>query len=255
MAVADGPMSVSVPSQTLRSPMSVSFRSLAAEPVRLGPPQERFARELIAYHQPDHAKSDQYRTLLGALSEQFSAGQPQALLFTASSSGVGTTHVLLNLAITFARQGKLRVVVVDANMRRAAVAQRLGLHGAPGLKETVARLTPLARAVQETGLTNLLALPAGSLRTGESVPNRDERFSSIIEELREHFDLIMVDTPCWDGQDNVAALAIPCDAVYLVMPQTQSETADAGKFVQSIRERLAQTHCQLRGCILTQATL
>ncbi len=185
--------------------MAVAFRPLQPESVRLGPAQERFAPELVAFHQPEHTVSDHYRTLLGAISEQFTAGVPQVLLFTASVSEAGTTTVLLNLAITFARQGKLRVAVIDANIARPAVAQRLGLPTVPGLTETLTRTTPLARAIQETGQTNLLALTAGHVKATEQISASEAELSAMFEELREHFDLILVDAPCWDGKGKSAS--------------------------------------------------
>ena len=230
--------------------MAVAFRPLQPESVRLGP-RRALAQELVAFHQPEHTVSDHYRTLLGAISEQFTAGVPQVLLFTASASEAGTTTVLLNLAVTFARQGKLRVAVIDANLARPAVAQRLGLPTVPGLTETLTRTTPLARAIQETGQTNLLALTAGHVKATEQISASEAELSAMFEELREHFDLILVDAPCWDGKESLLRLSSICDGIYLVTPQAQADAPESGKFVHSIRRQLAGLKCQCAGSILT----
>ena len=97
-------------------------------------PKRGLAPELVAFHAPDQPASARYGDLLASLLE---AGRVRpgaacrTLLLTAARSEIGTTTVLLNLAITAARQD-LRVVVVDANLRRPAVADRLGLPPAPG---------------------------------------------------------------------------------------------------------------------------
>lgn len=234
-----------------RGPMTVMFRAVPAYPVQPRPPQERFAPELVAFHQPEHPVSDQYRTLLGAMSEQFTAGQPQAILFASDATGVGRTTALLNVAITFARQGRLRVAVVDANRARPAVAQRLGLPPAPGLEETLARTTPLARAMHESGQTNLLVLTAGTAKNA-TAPLNAEAMACILEELREHFDLILIDAPCWDGQNDILTLAGLCDGIYVVLPRSAADTERTSKLIQEIQEQLAGSSCQLRGCILTE---
>ena len=92
--------------------MTVLFRPLPDEPAtRHG--RSRFAPELVAYHQPDHAISGQYRDLLGRMLGTLPGERARVLLFTSASPATGTTTVLLNLAISVARQSGRRVVVVS----------------------------------------------------------------------------------------------------------------------------------------------
>src|SRR5205085_8748466 len=116
-----------------------------------GPPASRFARELVAFHQPEHEVSDEYRRLLSDIEAQVGADAGKALLFTSALAGAGTTSVLLNLALTRARRDAGKVAVVDANLDRPAVAKRLGAAPAPGLREVLSRTVPLAWGLQETG--------------------------------------------------------------------------------------------------------
>src|SRR5205085_392203 len=82
--------------------------------------------------------------------------------FTSAASGVGTTTVLLNVAITSAHQGKLRVLAADVNLHRPPLGDRLGLRSAPGLGEVLARGLGLEEALKETGQRQLRALTAGA---------------------------------------------------------------------------------------------
>src|SRR5581483_9552195 len=52
----------------------VSFAPLPAEAIRLRPAYERFAPEIVAFHQPNHAVSEQYRILLAAIEAQLPEG-------------------------------------------------------------------------------------------------------------------------------------------------------------------------------------
>jgi Mrp family chromosome partitioning ATPase len=226
--------------------MSVALRPLPGDASRLEPAHLRFAPELIAFHRPEHPVSEQYRSLAEGIASQWPVGRAQVVLFTALRPGTGTTTVLLNIAIVFARQGKLRVAVVDANLRHPALARRLGLPESPGLREFLAGSKSLAEAMQETGQPNLLALTAGE---GDA-PLRPlgEAFRPVLRQLRERFDLVLVDAPCWDGRPEMVALGSACDAAYLVLPQSEAETPEAEAWVRT----LPQQGAALRACILTQ---
>src|SRR5207247_1880385 len=62
-----------------------------------------------------------------------------------------------------------RVTVVDANLARPALAERLGLSAGPGLREVLTGRTPLPWAVQNTRQTNLRA-PVARRSAGPTAP-------------------------------------------------------------------------------------
>jgi Mrp family chromosome partitioning ATPase len=226
--------------------VQVSFRPLPAAPPPLRPACERFAPELVAFHQPEHPVSEQYRTLLAGLESQLQGGHPQVLLFTAAAPRTGTTSVLLNLALTRALQGDIQVAVVDANLDRPAVANRLGLPAAPGLCEVLTGGLAPERALGATGLEHLEALTAGkATRRGPALLGSDP-VRSLLHYLRGHFDLVLVDAPCWDGRPEIVSLGGLCDAVYLVQPQGAAEQAE------DLVRTIPRQGGRLRGCILTQ---
>jgi Mrp family chromosome partitioning ATPase len=70
----------------------------------------------------------------------------------------------------------------------------------------------------------------------------------VLQLLRERFDLVLVDAPCWDGRSEVVALGSACDALYLVLPEAEAEAAEVEEWVRSIIQQGGRP----RGCILTQ---
>jgi Mrp family chromosome partitioning ATPase len=163
----------------------------------------------------------------------------RALLFTAARAGSGTTTVLLNVAITAARPGRRRVLVVDANARQPAVAERLGLPIVPGLREVLSGSVSLEQALQSTEQANLLALTAGA-----AAPSGTrfvaETLRSLLRQARQRFDLVLVDGPAWDGRPEVRGLGLACDAVCLVLPEREADTAEADALLQAIPEQGAR---------------
>jgi Mrp family chromosome partitioning ATPase len=227
--------------------MAVAYRPLDVTPPPLASPRERFAPELVAFHRSQHPVSQQYRALLGMLLGSSATGSAEAILFTGAGPGAGVTTTMLNLAVTAAREGKKRVVVVEAGTRRPAVAAMLGLRPGPGLHEVLAGTVSHQGAVQESGLTGLHVLTAGAVAAVGAGRLVGDAMRAVLRHLRSRFDLILVDAMPWDGRPDVVALGALCDTVYLVVPHEDHQKPEVADLLQII----PQQGSRLRGCILT----
>lgn len=219
----------------------ISIRFQPVHPARMG--KRNIATEIVAFHQPDHPVSVQYRSLSVEISRQLPGSLPRVLLICGMSDGVGTSTVALNLAVTIARQD-LRVTIVDANLTRPALADRLGLPSGPGLKEVLAGQMPPAWCLQESIQSNLVVLPAGA----SGVPRSGAELVPIIEMLRDRSDCVLLDGGPWNDAAVANELASACDAVYLVMRQELAATPAAIE----MQELIVQKTGRLRGCVLTE---
>jgi Mrp family chromosome partitioning ATPase len=208
---------------------TVVFRPALAEAG--GPRRPRFAPEIVAFHEPDHPVSTQYRDLMTAVLA--SAGPPpRVLLFATTRPDADAGGVVLNLAVVAARAGR-HVAVVDASRRPPGVAERLGLPERPGLTEVLFGATPLDRAVQSSDLAHLSLLAAGGSPPGGGVRFAAETVRSVLRQLRQRLDLVLVRGPFWDGPD-AAALGAACDAVYLVVAAADAGSPQLDDLVQSL---------------------
>jgi Mrp family chromosome partitioning ATPase len=204
------------------------------------------ASELIAFHQPEHAVSEQYRALAGQLLPKTVDGKGRTLLFASLAPGAGTTTALLNLAISTCARYDRQTIVVDANLRRPALAQRLGLPAAAGLQEVLAGSVALERALQTTAQTNLHALAAGS-SAGKAATFPTEAIHWVVAWLRERFELIFIDGPVCSEAD-LAVLLPVADAFYLVL-----DHADASQpKVRLATKTISQLGGRVAGYIVTQ---
>ena len=144
----------------------------------------------------------------------------------------------INLGITLAKQDGTRVTVVDAHFAKPDLAGKLGIAGTPGLRDVLARQTPLAWSLQETPQQNLFALTAGRPDAPAATA-----LAPIIEQLRARSEWVIVEAGPWTN--SMASTAEACDAVYLVHSDSDSS---AGERINSI----LGTSGRLRGCIVTQ---
>lgn len=135
----------------------------------------------------------------------------KSLAFASAGLGEGKTTTVLNLAITIAQDGR-RVLVVDADLRKPAVHNRLGLKQEPGLSEILVGNLQWREVVQtaadlmlgKLGFDQVLSAPGvdnlSVLTCGHLPPNPSEFFNSqrivdLIAELEENFDLVIFDCP------------------------------------------------------------
>jgi Mrp family chromosome partitioning ATPase len=209
---------------------SIAFQAFPHLTAVLSPARDRFIPELIAYHRPNHKVSDEYRSLLTAILQQAPMGGSEVILLTGASSRTGTSTAALNLAITRAREGPGRVVVVDAQCRRPVVAEWLGLPQSPGLREVLAGDWPLARVIRDTGQQNLYALPFGAAKGSMGHPG--DALRPLLLALRRQFEFVIVDGPSWDDGPESAALAGGCDATYLVVRKAETGSPRVNELVR-----------------------
>jgi Mrp family chromosome partitioning ATPase len=217
---SQGPL---VPTLSQPRPMTVAFEPWPA-PGKTCP-----ATEITSFHQPEHPVSKQYDSLFEKVLEN-----SKVLLF-AGPEGAGTTTVLLNLAFSGCMRFQKRLAVVETNLSRPVLAERLGIPAFPGWSEFLAGSVALEKALQTT-VHPLLSALVGKQQSG---PIPAEALRWVIGWMRERFDLVLV-----DGQD-LAPLSGICDGLYLVLPQN---AADEVNHIQKV----SRTGLRLRGLIHTQ---
>jgi tyrosine-protein kinase len=155
---------------------------------------EPAAAEAVTLTEPRSLAAEQFRVLRYRLEGLHAAGV-RALAFTSAQSGEGKTTTLINTAVTLARGGKNRVVVVDADLRRPSVARMMGLNARDGLCDVVAGRVALGNCLWRFGNDELFVLPAGQVPDDICNTLYDSRIISVLQDLKQRFDFVLVDTP------------------------------------------------------------
>jgi Mrp family chromosome partitioning ATPase len=225
------------PALTVPVPMTVAFQPCPGVPE----PCLRVAPEVIASHQPDHEVSKQYRALLARVLPTPAGATGDVLLFTALAPAAGVTTALLNLAVSACAADGRAVVAVDVNLRRPALAGRLGLAAGPGVSELLAGRAALEQAVRRTAQDRLHALTAGAA-AAPGVAITAEAVRWVVAWLRERFDAVFLDGPTWAEGAEMAALVSAADQVLLLLDRgdaTEPRVRAAGRAVARMGGRLA----------------
>ena len=139
-------------------------------------------------------------------------------VFVVSSSlpheGKSTTAV--NLAITLAL-AKQRVALVECDLRRPLIARRLGLDDGVGTTSVLIGKVALRDALQPYADTGLDVLACGPIPPNPSELLQSHAMEKLLGELREQYDIVILDAPPLLPVTDAALLAAQADGALLVV--------------------------------------
>lgn len=142
---------------------------------------------------------------------------PKVVMVTSAIPGEGKSTCALNLAAVSAQSGK-RTLIVDADLHRGSMSERLWIPSSPGLSELLSgngATTPIVPS-PVAGIENLDVLVAGEPPINSADLMDSEAMRNCLEKWRAEYDFIVLDSvPVLPVMDAVV-LNTMCDATILL---------------------------------------
>jgi len=179
--------------------------------------------------------TEAYQTLRTALLFAKKGEHGQVVLVTGTAPGEGKTTTLLNLAKLLAVSGE-RAVVLDGDLRRATVHQRLGLGREPGLTDLITRGADLTSLLKPTRVKNLFALTAGPLPPNPPALLARADLGNWLDQLRRHFRWVLVDSPPLASVTDALLLARHADLTVLVVQHDKVDKKVVKRSLAALRK-------------------
>lgn len=174
--------------------------------------------------------------------------QPRSIVITSAKQGEGKSTVASNLATVLAESGE-KVVLIDADLRRSAVARAFDLDGSVGLSQVLAGTASLADSLQPSHTDGLEILAAGAVPPNPSELLGSQRMEQLIQELAQsHF--VILDAPPLLPVTDAALLTRSADGAVLVVAAGRTHKEE----VQRARANLIAVDAKLLGAILNQVS-
>ena len=175
---------------------------------------------------------------------------PKTVVITSSAPGEGKTLVATNLAVALA-QASLRVLIVDADMRKPRVHSVFGHRQEPGLSNVLVGNAKASEAVKSAGVPGLWSLSAGMLPPNPAELLGSKRFKEFVATLGQHFDWVIIDTPpVMAVTDSVIAGNVAQGVIFVLGAEmTSRHTA------QRAVEQLANGKTKFVGAVLNRVDL
>lgn len=165
---------------------------------------------------PRSAFAESFRALRTTLLLSAAGMPPKVLIVTSSVPGEGKTTTAINIAVALA-QNRCRVLLVDADMRTGGLAERLALDHSTGLSQCLSGSgDPQTAVVSMPGLPSLHILFAGNLPPAPAELLGSDQMRDMVEQWRNEYDYIVLDTPPILALTDAAILASMSDGILVV---------------------------------------
>jgi succinoglycan biosynthesis transport protein ExoP len=148
---------------------------------------------VVMHDDPLSARSEAVRRLRTNLQFVDVADDAKSIVITSSIPGEGKSTTAINLAVSLGDAG-LRVILVDADLRRPAVAGYLGLEGAVGLTTVLIGRAELRDVIQPWQRTTLDIMPAGQIPPNPSELLGSKAMTSLLKQLADNYDMVLLDS-------------------------------------------------------------
>lgn len=205
--------------------------------------------DLVTLSHPRSPAAEAYRALRVNLTFASLDKSLETLVVSTPEVEPTKSHVAANLAIVMA-QAEQRVVLVDADLRRPHLHELFGCPSEPGLTSVILnRETQLELPLVETGIPGLQLLPSGALPPNPADILGSRKMEQVLAALKEHADVVILDTPPVTVAVDAAVLAAKTDGLLLVVRSGHTRR-DA---ITQAKELLERGRVRLLGAVLTDA--
>ena len=192
---------------------------------------------IIAGFEPG-ALLDTYKVLHTKVLQRLQDQGWRTVAVTSAGPGEGKTLTAINLAVSLAQEVNWRVLLVDANLRRPALCQALGLEAQQGLSEHLTQGVALERLLIHPGLGNLTVLPGGSALANSSEMLASPQMARLVHELkaRDAARIVLFDMPPVLAMADALAFSRQVDALLLVVQEGKTAAEDLTRALAMLKD-------------------
>jgi capsular exopolysaccharide synthesis family protein len=191
---------------------------------------------LVSLSDPSSMVTEAYRSLRTSL--QFASyDEPvQAVLVTSPTATDGKTSTVSNLGVMFAMSGQ-NVVLLSADLRRPRIGQFFGMDEQVGLTSVVIGEATLDEALQPVpDVPGMTLLGSGPIPPNPSELLGSNKMADVISQLRERFDVIIIDSPPLLPVTDPVILARLADLTLLIVGAGQTKKGQLSRAFQQVAQ-------------------
>lgn len=197
----------------------------------------------------DYRANEAYKTLRTNI--QFCGNDIKVLTFTSCTPNEGKSSVSFNLAVSFAESGK-KVILIDADLRKSVLIGRYKVGEVDGgLAHYLSGQSSLQEVRYHTDINNMDIIFSGTHSPNPAELLNGNRFLAMVEELRETYDYVIIDTPPLGSVIDSAIVAKISDGAIIVV----EANAISYRFAQNVKSQLEKSNCRILGAVINKVPM
>lgn len=203
--------------------------------------------DIITIQNPRSPIAEAYRTLRTNI--QFSSfdKKMQTIVITSSGPSEGKSTTSSNLAVVMSQNGN-KTILIDCDQRKAKLHKVFLTSNQKGLSDVLVGNSVFEEAVQKTEIENLHLLTSGTMPPNPSELLSSTKMKNFVEDLREKYDCIIIDTPPVIAVTDAQIVSRYADGCLLVVASAQAEREAAVK----AKELLEKVDAKIIGVVLNK---
>jgi capsular exopolysaccharide synthesis family protein len=203
----------------------------------------------LVLQRPQSLLAEAFRSLRTSIRFALPHQKHRIVAITSSVPGEGKTTTAICLARSAAAAG-MKTLLVDCDPRRRATSRQFGGKVNAGLNELLRGSAALDQVLIQDQATGAWLLPQ-RVDTDELTLTEGGRFATLLAELRDRFDLIVLDTAPVLAVDEARVIASMADGVVFLLRWRKT----AVKAAEIALDRLADVDANVLGVALTQVNV
>ncbi|MGL5348086.1 MAG: polysaccharide biosynthesis tyrosine autokinase [Peptostreptococcaceae bacterium] len=172
----------------------------------------------------------------------------KSILITSSKKNEGKTTVITSVAKSFSKLEDKRILIIDSNMKNPSMHKIFNLDNIKGLSDLLQDKFVIQDCIQNINTTTLDVLVAGECVVNSSELLSLEKFRNLIEELKEKYDYIFIDSPSIDTATDASLISSFVDGTILLTGYDEVEI----DICKLSKEKLEYVDANIIGVILNK---
>lgn len=149
---------------------------------------------LYVHEKPKSTISEKFRGIRSNIMFSNAENEIGSLLVTSEKPTSGKSTISANIAVTYAQAG-YKTLIIDGDMRKPTQHYIFDLPNNSGLSNLIINKATYSDSIKESNVDNLAILTAGPTPPNPSELITSSKFETIFNELLDHYDFIVIDTP------------------------------------------------------------
>ena len=200
--------------------------------------------------EPTSVFAESFRGIRTALKRAPGGENTKVVAVTSALPGEGKTTIAIGLARSAALAGQ-RALLIDCDMRQRATSRVLASQISHGLSDVLSGDTPLETALVRDGGSEAFILPQGPNSGGHLELLDSPEMTRLVAQLRERFDLIVLDCAPVLAVAEARQAAVLADQVMMVVRWRKTST----RAVSYALDQLFRVNADVAGIVLSRADL